>query len=44
IAEVTYIKDNNGTTCEIRVGPADAYLPEPAAPKKKKKTSGGSEF
>jgi phage gp45-like len=36
IAEVTYIKDNNGTTCEIRVGPADAYLPEPAAPKKKK--------
>lgn len=44
IAEVTYIKDNNGTTCEIRVGPSDAYLPEPAAPKKKKKTSGGSEF
>lgn len=43
IAEVTYSQDNNGTTTEIRVGPADAYLPEPATPKKKK-TSGGTEF
>lgn len=44
IAEVTYSQDNNGTTTEIRVGPADAYLPEPPAPKKKKKTSGEDIF
>ncbi|HHT2831371.1 TPA: phage baseplate assembly protein [Klebsiella aerogenes] len=45
IAEVTYSQDNNGTIAELRVGPADAYLPEPAKPrKKKKKSSGGIDF
>ena len=44
IAEVTYSQDNNGTITEIRVGPADAYLPEPAKPKANKKTSGGIDF
>lgn len=39
IAEVTWSQDNNGTLTEIRVGPADAYLPEPAKQKKKKKKS-----
>ncbi|MFT4271276.1 MAG: baseplate protein [Pantoea sp.] len=37
IAEVTYQQDENGTVAELRVGPADAYLPEPAKPGKRKK-------
>jgi len=37
IAEVTYQQDENGTVTEIRVGPADAYLPEPEKPGKRKK-------
>lgn len=44
IAEVTYSKDDNGTTTELRVGPADAYFPEPAAPKAKKKTTSGGDL
>lgn len=39
IAEVTYSQDGNGTTTEIRVGPVDAYLPEPYTPKKKKQSA-----
>jgi prophage tail gpP-like protein len=39
IAEVTYSQDGNGTTTELRVGPADAYLPEPTKSKAKKKTA-----
>lgn len=37
IAEVTYSQDENGTVSELRVGPADAYLPEPPKPGKRKK-------
>ncbi|HIF6681403.1 TPA: phage baseplate assembly protein [Serratia marcescens] len=37
IAEVTYSLDENGTTSEIRVGPEDAYLPEPNKPGKRPK-------
>ncbi|EAA5645209.1 baseplate protein, partial [Salmonella enterica subsp. enterica] len=44
IAEVTYSQDNNGTLTEIRVGPADAYLPEPFRPKTKKKVSEEADF
>ncbi len=44
IAEVTYSQDNNGTLTEIRVGPADAYLPEPFRPKAKKKVSEEADF
>lgn len=36
IAEVSFSKDESGTTTELRVGPADAYLPEPPKDKKKK--------
>lgn len=36
IAEVTYNQDDRGTTTELRVGPADAYLPEPVTARKKK--------
>ncbi|CAM8128838.1 baseplate protein [Escherichia coli] len=36
IAEVTYNHDDRGTTTELRVGPADAYLPEPVTARKKK--------
>jgi prophage tail gpP-like protein len=43
IAEVTYSQDGNGTVTELRVGPADAYLPEPTTQKKKKKSSGGGD-
>lgn len=43
IAEVTYSQDGNGTITELRVGPADAYLPEPSTQKKKKKSSGGGD-
>lgn len=44
IAEVTYQKDGNGTTTEIRVGPADAYLPEPEKPGKRKKKTEDDDF
>ena len=45
IAEVTYQQDENGTVTEIRVGPPDAYLPEPAKPGKlKKKTTEEDDF
>lgn len=44
IAEVTYSQDNNGTLTEIRVGPADAYLPEPFRPKAKKTVSEEADF
>ncbi|EFB7254185.1 phage tail protein, partial [Escherichia coli] len=37
ISEVTFTKDNSGTLTELRVGPADAYLPEPQDPNKRKK-------
>ena len=37
ISEVTFTKDNAGTLAELRVGPPDAYLPEPEDPKKRKK-------
>lgn len=40
IAEVTWEQGENGTTTALRVGPAEAYLPEPATPKKKRKQSG----
>lgn len=43
IAEVTYNQGANGTTTELRIGPADAYLPEPYRAKKKKH-SGEVEF
>lgn len=39
IAEVTWQVDEGGTVSEIRVGPADAYLPEPPKPRKKKASS-----
>uniref|UniRef100_UPI00398C5D6E phage baseplate assembly protein n=1 Tax=Salmonella enterica TaxID=28901 RepID=UPI00398C5D6E len=44
IDEVTYSPDNNGTLTEIRVVPADAYLPEPFRPKTKKKLSEEADF
>ncbi|OSK27549.1 prophage PSPPH01, 43 kDa tail protein [Escherichia coli M056] len=37
ISEVRFTQDQNGTRTEIRVGPPDAYLPEPESPRKKKK-------
>lgn len=38
IAEVEYIKNrNDGTICRLRVGPKEAYLPEPNQPEKAKK-------
>lgn len=37
ISEVTFTKDNNGTLTELRVGPPDAYLPEPQDPAKRTK-------
>ncbi|MGV3793337.1 phage baseplate assembly protein [Citrobacter portucalensis] len=43
ISEVTFTKDNNGTLAELRIGPPDAYLPEPEDPKKRKKTKKTSE-
>lgn len=39
ISEVSLTKDNNGTLASLRVGPPDAYLPEPEDPKKRKKKS-----
>lgn len=36
IGEVTFSKDDKGTLTELRVAPADAYLPEPEAARKKK--------
>ncbi|MGL5800967.1 MAG: phage baseplate assembly protein, partial [Plesiomonas sp.] len=42
IAEVEYSKSrDSGTLCRLRVGPSEAYLPEPPDPqesKKRKKT------
>ncbi|EPY2517038.1 DNA circularization N-terminal domain-containing protein [Escherichia coli] len=37
VSEVTFTHDQNGTLTEIRVGPPDAYLPEPEAPGARKK-------
>lgn len=37
VSEVTFTQDQNGTLTEIRVGPPDAYLPEPEAPGARKK-------
>ncbi|EKP9660914.1 baseplate protein [Escherichia coli] len=37
VSEVTFTQDQNGTLTEIRVGPPDAYLPEPEAPDARKK-------
>ncbi|ENB6028570.1 baseplate protein [Shigella dysenteriae] len=36
ISEVSFTKDNNGTLTELRVGPPDAYLPEPEEDGKKR--------
>ncbi|HHA1670052.1 TPA: phage baseplate assembly protein [Enterobacter roggenkampii] len=36
IAEVSFTRDESGTTTELRVGPADAYLPEPPEKKRTK--------
>lgn len=44
VSEVTFTQDQNGTLTEIRVGPSDAYLPEPEAPargKRKSQSTGG---
>ncbi|EPL4126196.1 phage baseplate assembly protein, partial [Citrobacter amalonaticus] len=32
----SFTKDNNGTLAELRVGPPDAYLPEPEDEKQKR--------
>lgn len=44
IAEVTYKKSDQGTTTELRIGPADAYLPEPPKTKKKKKRDDDDDY
>lgn len=44
ISEVSFIKDRSGTLAELRVGPPDAYLPEPKDPKKRKKSSDKDPF
>lgn len=44
IGEVTFSKDEKGTTTELRVAPADAYLPEPPKQKKAKKKKAGVVF
>ena len=44
IAEVTYRKDSQGTVAELRVGPADAYLPKPKKLKKRKAKAVEDEF
>lgn len=44
IAEVTYQQDTNGTVTEIRVGPPDAYLPEPPKPGKRTKKKEEDDF
>lgn len=44
IGEVTFSKDEKGTTTELRVAPSDAYLPEPATQKKGKKKKAGVVF
>lgn len=47
IAEVTFTLGEGGSTTELRVGPADAYLPEPAKPpkiRKKRKKRAGAVF
>lgn len=44
IAEVTYSQDEGGTVTELRVGPEDAYLPEPQKPGKRKKAKQEDDF
>lgn len=44
IGEVTFSKDEKGTTTELRVAPAEAYLSEPPSPKKGKKKKQGVVF
>ncbi|WBM69124.1 baseplate protein [Buttiauxella sp. WJP83] len=43
ISEVNFTKDSKGTLTELRVGPADAYLPEPEDTKKRKKAKATEE-
>ncbi|MFK8256870.1 phage baseplate assembly protein [Erwinia sp. AnSW2-5] len=43
IAEVTYQLDDNGTITELKVGPADAYLPEPEKPGRRKRKAKNDE-
>lgn len=40
IGEVTFMQDDKGTLTELRVAPADAYLPEPTTQRKTKKKKG----
>ncbi|WP_411901094.1 phage baseplate assembly protein, partial [Salmonella enterica] len=44
IAELTYSQYNNVNLTEIRVGTADAYLPEPFRPKTNKKVRREADF
>ncbi|UFH49930.1 phage baseplate assembly protein [Pseudomonas sp. KNUC1026] len=44
IAEVTYRLSENGTTCTLRVGPPDAYVQAPDAPKPAPKAPGKDAF
>ncbi|SKC22469.1 Mu-like prophage tail protein gpP [Kosakonia radicincitans] len=44
ISEVSFIKDRSGTLAELRIGPPDAYLPEPIDPKKRKKSTDKDPF
>lgn len=44
ISEVSFSKDASGTLTELRVGPPDAYLPEPKDPKKRKKKDSEEPF
>lgn len=46
IVEVTYTLNDQGTTCTLKVGPPDSYLPEPNDPHKKRKLkkSGKDDF
>ncbi|EKN3888077.1 phage baseplate assembly protein [Yersinia enterocolitica] len=37
IAEVTYSKNEQGTITQLRIGPADAYLPKPPNPNKQRR-------
>ncbi|MEK6788512.1 MAG: phage baseplate assembly protein [Pseudomonadota bacterium] len=43
IAEVEYSYDDSGTVATLRVGPPDAYLPQPAEPQKRKAAKTGVE-
>lgn len=44
VSEVSFSKSNDGTTTELRVGPPDAYLPEPPDPKKAKRQTEEAPF